>query len=242
MSSRASAAEPGVKNRVKGKLRFHVDTDFFGWKQGRAFTDDSNQNPPKSNQIGFGFARPLAGEADIRGLNLATGSSMFGLGLGYGISRHLILGARLGLSFDHRFNSSEGPVKGTNNYFSSIFTPYLEIVLLPEGRILPFILVRGGFQAATAARRATLIDPSVGNLTNLDRTSLIAPTIGGGGGAHFLITERFSLDASLMFDYRWSYSRERTADANRPTITTDWKKTYQSFSLGAVIGFSVWFR
>jgi opacity protein-like surface antigen len=240
MTSTASAAEPDAENRVKGKLRFHIDTDFFGWQQRSAFTDGPNQNPSKSNQIGFGFARPLAGEADIGAL-LATGNSMFGLGLGYGISRHLILGARLGLSLDHRYNPSSGPVTLTQNFFSTNFTPYLEIVLLPKRRVTPFILVRGGFQAGTAALRATLHDPGVGDLTNLDRTSLIAPTIGIGAGAHFLITDRFSLDASLMFDYRWYFGREHTADANRPKITTDWHKTYQSFSIGAVLGFSVWF-
>lgn len=240
----ASAAEPDNENRVQGKLRFHVDTDFFGWTHSRNFTDAPNAPLNAGNQVGFGFARPLAGEAGFGGLNalLGGGGSMFGLGLGYGISRYLILGARLGMSFDHYSSPTSAPFKSTSNYFSTIFTPYLEILPLPRGRVLPFILVRSGFQAAAYGDRTRGSDPILGNVDNLDRTSLIAPTIGVGGGAHFLLTDRFSLDASLMFDYRWYFAKNRVSTTNGPTVTTDWDKAgRQSFTLGAVVGFSVWF-
>jgi hypothetical protein len=239
MTNTATAAEPDPENRIKGKLRFHIDTDFFGWQQRSAFPDGPDASPAKSNQVGFGFARPLGGETDI-GAILATGNSMFGLGLGYGISRHLILGARLGLSFDHRYDPNAAFIRLTQNFFSASFTPYLEIALLPKRRVIPFILVRGGFQAGTATLRTTLQDAG-GDLTNLDRTSVIAPTVGGGAGAHFLITDRFSLDASLMLDHRWYFGREHTAHANQPTTTTDWRRDSRTLSVGAVLGFSVWF-
>jgi opacity protein-like surface antigen len=247
----ASAAEPDNENRVQGKLRFHVDTDFFGWTQGREFREVPNPAPiQKVNQVGFGFARPLAGDGGIGGFNglnglvVASGRSMFGLGLGYGISRYLILGARMGMSFDHLSSPNTDPAdptRTTYNYFSTVFTPYLEILPLPRGRILPFILVRSGFQAASAGARTTGVDPILGDLSALNRSSTIAPTVGIGGGAHFLITERFSLDASLMFDYRWYFGRSRTQNNGGPTVTSDWQKSWQSFSLGAVVGFSVWF-
>ena len=240
----ASAAEPDNENRVQGKLRFHVDTDFFGWTHSRNFTDAPNAGLNAANQVGFGFARPLAGEAGFGGVGafLGGGGSMFGLGLGYGITRYLILGARVGMSFDHYSAPTDAPFKNTQNFFSTIFTPYLEILPLPRGRVLPFILVRSGFQAAAFGDRTKGSDPILGDVSALDRTSLIAPTIGVGGGAHFLLTDRFSLDASLMFDYRWYFSRGRTSSSTGPTVTTDWDKAgRQSFTLGAVVGFSVWF-
>lgn len=237
----ASAAEPDTENRVKGKLRFHVDTDFFGWTHSSNFSNDPNANLNPANQVGFGFARPLAGEGGFAGL-LGAGGSMFGLGLGYGISPYLILGARMGMSFDHVSSPTDQPFKSTENYFATIFTPYLEILPLPRGRVLPFILVRSGFHAAAYGQRLTGSDPILGDVHGLDRTSILAPTIGFGGGAHFLITDRFSLDASLMFDYRWYFAKSRESATNNPTITSDWEKAgRQSFSLGAVVGFSVWF-
>ncbi len=167
---------------------------------------------------------------------------MFGLGLGYGITPYLILGARMGLSFDHVSSPTDAPFKTTSNYFSTIFTPYLEILPLPRGRVLPFILVRSGFQAAAFGVRTKGSDPLLGDLSSLDRTSIIAPTIGVGGGAHFLLTDRFSLDASLMFDYRWYFAKNRESSSEGPTVTSDWEKAgRQSFTLGAVLGFSVWF-
>jgi opacity protein-like surface antigen len=240
----ASAQEVDNENRVQGKLRFHVDTDFFGWTHSRNFTNTPNAPLNAANQVGFGFARPLAGEANANGVGafLGGGGSMFGLGLGYGISRYLILGARMGMSFDHYSAPTDAPYKNTNNYFSTIFTPYLEILPLPRGRILPFILVRSGFQAAAFGDRTKGTDPILGEVDSLDRTSFIAPTIGVGAGAHFLLTDRFSLDLSLMFDYRWYFSKSRQSALNTPTLTNDWEKAgRQSSTLGAVLGFSVWF-
>ena len=250
VTTSASAADvPDSENRVKGKLRFHVDTDFFGWTHSRNFTDEPGPGEPvptvdASNRVGFGFARPLAGEVDASGAGafLGGGGSMFGLGLGYGITPYLILGARMGLSFDHVSSPTDAPFKTTSNYFSTIFTPYLEILPLPRGRVLPFILVRSGFQAAAFGVRTKGSDPLLGDLSSLDRTSIIPPTIGVGGGAHFLLTDRFSLDASLMFDYRWYFAKTRESSSEGPTVTGDWEKAgVQSFTLGAVLGFSVWF-
>lgn len=239
----ASAAEADPENRVKGKLRFHVDTDFFGWTHSRNFTDEPGAAIDANNRVGFGFARPLPGDNGL-GIGLGgvvTSGSMFGLGLGYGITPYLILGARMGLSFDHLSSPGDRPNKTTYNYFSTLFTPYLEILPLPRGRVLPFILVRSGFQAAAFGVRNSVSDPFLG-AGGLNRTSVIAPTIGVGGGAHFLLTDHFSLDASLMFDYRWFFAKSRVSPDNGPSVTTDWDKAgLQSFTLGAVLGFSVWF-
>lgn len=239
----ANAAAPAdSENRVHRRFRFHVDTDAVGWTHGREFPVEGAE-VSRVNTVGLGFARPLQGDKPVAGADpfFGTGTSMFGLGLGYGISPYLILGARVGLSFDHIGTPTDSPVKNTSNYFSTIFTPYLEILPLPRGKILPFILVRSGFNAAALGDR-NKGDNGLFQVDTLDRRSLIAPTLGVGAGAHFLITDFFSIDASLMFDYRWYFAKNLTADHVAGTsVSTDWTKAWQSFTLGAVLGFSVWF-
>ena len=247
----AGAADP--ESRVKGRLRFHVDTDFLGWTHGREFNepDPNDPNPTdgeiyKLNRVGFGFARPLAGDAttgvvgDVDSFILSTGNSMFGLGLGYGVHKHIILGARMGMSFDHYSspNENEGDAKASVNYFGTIFTPYLEVLPLTTGRVLPFFMFRTGFSASAVGYRE-----SAGPFNSLSRTSIIAPTVGIGGGIHGFITDNFSLDASLMFDYRWFFAKSLSRDSEtETTVETDWERAgWQSFTLGAVVGFSVWF-
>lgn len=247
----AGAADP--ESRVKGRLRFHVDTDFLGWTHGREFNEpDPDPNPIddgepyKLNRVGFGFARPLPGDAasvgagDLDSVIYGAGGSMFGLGLGYGVHKHIIVGARMGLSFDHVSSPSEneGDAKSSLNYFSTIFTPYLEVLPLTTGRVLPFFMFRTGFTASALGYRQ-----SAGPFSSLDRTSVIAPTVGIGGGIHGFITDNFSLDASLMFDYRWFFAKSLARDSEtETTVETDWQRAgWQSFTLGAVVGFSVWF-
>lgn len=227
----ASAASPtDTENRVHRRFRFHVDTEGLNWTHRRDFPVPAVGEVGRTNTFGLGFARPLEGDKP------PTGASMFGLGLGYGITPYLILGARLGLAFEHTGTPNDGVVKTTNNAFQTIFNPYLEILPLPRGRVLPFILVRTGFAAGASGDRV-----SAPGGDSLNRVSFMAPTIGVGGGIHFLITDYFSLDASLMFDYRWYFAKGRSR-VNDVTTTGSWEKAgTQSFTLAAVLGFSVWF-
>ena len=43
-----------------------------------------------------------------------------------------------------------------------------------------------------------------------------------------------------MFDYRWYFGKGRTR-VNDITTTSSWEPSLQSFTLAAVLGFSVWF-
>lgn len=230
VSVTASAA-PVVdsENRVHRRFRFHVDTEALNWTHRRDFPAPAGE-VGRTNTFGLGFARPLEGD------KVPTGASIFGLGLGYGITPYLILGARLGLGFEHEGSPNDGDIKNTTNTFQTIFNPYLEILPLPRGRVLPFILVRTGFAGGAVGNRT-----SAPGGDGLNRVSFIAPTLGVGGGIHFLITDYFSLDASLMFDYRWYFSKTRQR-VNDVTTTTGWDKAgTQSLTLAAVLGFSVWF-
>lgn len=228
VTASAAPTDP-TENRVHRRFRFHIDTEALNWTHARDFPAPDGEIG-RTNTFGLGFARVLEGD------KAPIGASMFGLGLGYGITPYLILGARVGLSFAHTGTPNDGDIKTTNNFFQTVFNPYLEILPLPRGRVMPFILVRTGFSAAAVGER---VNAPGGDA--LDRTSFIAPTLGAGGGIHFLITDYFSLDASLMFDYRWYFAKGRTR-VNEVTTTSDWEKAgTQSFTLAAVLGFSVWF-
>lgn len=260
----ASAEDPGKRRyTAEGKLRLHLDTDLFSWTQVRPWYDPPDkpgaQNPrpdtnphERTNIIGFGAARPLGIYSTDQSPGLfLTGSSQFALGVGYGVHRHVLIGARLGLSFDRvRDRSDAGDMNpddfSVDRFFGAVFTPYIEILPLPEGRILPFILIRTGVAGTahgTRVRTFTEIPglPAV-ETDNLGRTSTISPTVGVGAGAHFFVIPQFSFDLGLNFDYRWVAFRTFQKDnVSGNTAKTDWSHISQGFSLGVNLGLSVWF-
>lgn len=245
----AGAADP-VRYTAEKKLRLHIDTDLLSWTQRRDWYEpDARPSPDphdRTNAIGFGVARPLMIDR-TGGDVLFTGTSQFALGVGYGVHRHVLIGARLGFAFDrvrdrNDIDDMSNPDSfQVQRFFGASFTPYIEILPIPEGRILPYILFRGGFAGAAAGIRSrTEAGPIV--VDTLSRTSVIAPTIGVGAGAHFFVIPQFSLDLGLNFDYRWILARQVGKDLeNGSTTKTDWERNSQAFQLGLNLGLSVWF-
>ena len=81
-----SADVSAARVAPQGKVRVHLDTEFFGWAHSRpyyepgAVKDPAN---PRVNTIGFGFGRPLHGEAsDLGGVGTPS-NTMIALGVGY---------------------------------------------------------------------------------------------------------------------------------------------------------------
>lgn len=246
-----SAADP-VRYTAQKKLRLHVDTDFFGWTQGRPWYEPNERPDPDPNAriniIGFGTLRPLlndrtsSGSFDYGSGSVYTGGSMFAFGLGYGVHRHVIVGARLGFAFDRLRSRSDMDIDDDSftavRFFSGVFTPYIEVLPIPEGRILPYFLFRTGFAGAVIGAH-TQGDP---NIDTLMRQSAIAPIVGAGAGAHFFLIPQFSLDLGLNFDYRWTLTRNTTKDlATDDSLKDDWKRSTRAFNLGVNLGLSVWF-
>lgn len=250
----AHAAEP-VRYTAEGKLRLHVDTSLFGWTQVRPWyrpedRPDINTHD-RTNIIGFGAARPLmidgaGGTSGLYGLDgsIFSGGSMFALGLGYGVHRHVLIGARLGLSFDRvrgRSDDEEPDVLDVYRFFSATFTPYIEILPIAEGRVLPFILFRGGVSGAAFGHRTTASLGPLGEVDTLGRTSAISPLVGVGAGAHFFLIPQFSFDLGVNFDYRWGLTRQYDRDTEGVVTKSDWDRSFQAFNLGLNLGLSVWF-
>lgn len=195
---------------------------------------------PRANSIGFGFGRPIYSEAsDLGGVGTPS-NTMIGLGAGYGIHRYLILGARLGFNLTRAGQRTDDPAtaKDSNVVFVGGFIPYLEILPLPEGkgRFLPYVLVRTGFSGSTLTSSGDKDGERY-----LLRTSTIAPVLGIGGGAHAFLTQYFSIDFGLTFDYRWIHSRARGNFPGEPEIKSEWQRAGQGFTLALVLGMSTWF-
>lgn len=247
----ASAAEP-VRYTAEKKLRLHIDTDLFSWTQGRDWYTPENRpdvdTHDRINIIGFGAMRPLlidrasGGAFDFGTGAIFAGGSMFALGMGYGIHRHVILGARLGLSFDRLRGRSDNDVDGNYTayrFFGAVFTPYIEVLPIAEGRVLPYFLFRTGV-AGAAFGTYTQAEFAGQHVDGLSRDSGISPLVGVGAGAHFFLIPQFSLDLGLNFDYRWIFARNLTR-MDGATTKTDWERSSQAFNLGLNLGLSVWF-
>lgn len=251
----ADAQDPRPRYTAEGKLRVHIDTSLFGWTQIRPWYDaPGSLNPPpmtnpreRLNIIGFGAMRPLMIDqqyANFGGLGgIVNGSSQFALGVGYGVHRHVLIGARLGLAFDRLRSRDEASdmmpdLYTSNRLFGAVFTPYIEVLPIPEGRVLPYIQFRTGF-AGTAYGTRTHGGPAGDSLA---RTSTISPIVGVGAGAHFFLIPQVSLDLGLHFDYRWNFSRGVQKDiTSGAVVKSDWTHDTQAFQLALNFGLSAWF-
>lgn len=205
----------------RGKVRVHVDTEVFAFSNTRAII--RGVEPLRTSVIGFGVGRPVS-------LDSALGLSALGLGVGYGVHRHLLLGARFGFNYNS-LSVSSGP---TSRLFVGTFMPYLEILPLREGPLLPFILLRTGVTGG---------DRVQDDGETLQRNGAVAPLAGAGLGMHGFIGRHFSLDLALTFDYRWQFTASRQLRFEQKIWfeQTGWRYTSRGFTLAATLGLSTWF-
>ena len=218
-----------------GKIRVSVETEVFSWTRaagpGGVSLSGLQSNATRSHEFGFGPGRPVSIDGRPAG-----GGSVIALGVGYGIHKNLILGGRLGMNLAHSFERADDPTEGVNDdsttRFLGTFTPYLEILPIPEGRILPFILARTGLSGGTTKTR---------DGDTWTRVGSILPLVGVGVGAHAFITKIVSIDFGATFDYRWIYSRGTIGGPGNPGQSGGWARIGHSFTLAAVLGLTTWF-
>lgn len=210
-------AARGAPYRPEGKFRVHFDVDFLVQPRPNDY-----QEPPETTQV----LRP-----------------MLGLGFGYGVHRHLVLGTRLAFNFHRSRDRTEAVLdndlvsvtRGT----AGAFLPYLEVLPIPAGRILPFISMRAGFVWQVVASRVTGGPPGAMVDTG-SRGSWIGPTVGLGAGAHFFLAPACSLDISALFDVRWLFARGREL-GDSAADPEPWKASQTMMNLGLGLGLSAWF-
>lgn len=223
-ASFAPSAAQAARVAPRGKVRVHLDAEAFAWTHSRPPGSlGSALDIHPTNSIGLGFGRP------VRGDTVPFGGPVIALGIGYGVHRHLVLGARFGLNYSNTPGTAD---RVRSEAFTGTFTPYLEILPIAQGRVLPFILVRGGI---TGGLSGIEVD------SEFQVSRAFAPLVGTGVGAHAFVARFFSIDFGLTFDYRWLYTLSASGPVDGPPVTARWSFGSHGFTLAASLGISTWF-
>lgn len=155
-----------------------------------------------------------------------------GIGAGYAVRKHVMLGARIDTAVEPR----GGGIVGVRGELS----PYVEFLFAREQAVRPFAIIRGGLGRSHAFRRNDEEEAieAVGPMTWY-------PTLGLGVGAHAFITDVVSFDAMLTLDHRWNFERPLAggdAEVSEEGVTpTSWYYRDGTLSTALTFGFSSWF-
>lgn len=221
------ALGPASGFSLLGRFRVHVDGTVFGFSHTKEWFED-DVDPDEIEDV-------------VNSVGLGVGVQNFGVGLGYGITDGLVVGAKLGLGFTHTQNVQDEPIDGPDALNRSIrwlFRPYVEYAFIPGGRFRPFVFVHGGVGGNRSVDATT--DAMTGKLIN----HTLLGTIGGGGGLHAFIVPQVSVDVFLEVDHYFAQNRARILDENGdpPPMTPDpeYLRAYQQTDVSAMLGLSLW--
>jgi hypothetical protein len=200
------------------RVRLHADTEAFG------FTHVSRGGAPgNTNIVGFGLGRPPF-------LDGGFVRPVWGLGLAYVFAgQRAVLGARFAFAVDGVFRTDD--VASTTSVAGN-FVPYFRWVFLHGRRFRPYVTVRFGLGGGT------LIEP-LDESSNF-QVSSFWPTAGAGTGLHAFVTDELSLDLGLDFDYAAPHAITKSETEFMTAVGG--LQSANVFSLGLLVGFSVWFR
>src|SRR5690606_11913132 len=201
---------------LAGMRRAHFDLEAVYWVGAISLPRHGNELRIHNDAVGiFGHRRvPL------------------GVGLGYGLSENLVVGARVDFSADPRDDA--GPSGVT---IRAGIAPYVQLMFLRDRHVRPFAHVRAGIGGGRTFVR-------VPGQRTLESTgaAILYPLIGVGVGTHVFLSEEVSFDALLSFEHRWNVRR---LDA-MPTVADHieigrWRLLDTSVSAAITFGFSRWF-
>jgi hypothetical protein len=205
------------------RFRLHADTEFFGFS---SFNPDAD-GADNINGLGFGIGRLAFPEGPVSASYIIP---QVGLGFGYLFpNQQAMVGGRFSLV-----------VQGANldedtTLFGMQLVPYFRWLFLPGGQFRPYVEARLGFAAGSLTDRNEELGVEV-----TTRVSTIGPVVGAGGGVQIFLTDYFSLDAGLNFDYGAPFSK-LTAEGDGGSVEGDREKDGDLINLGIMAGFSVWF-
>ncbi len=169
---------------------------------------------------------------DSFGFNLTPPG--FRLGLGYGITDGLVVGAELALGFSNRRFDDGQPIQPDTVWRELDYTlrPYVEYAFIPGGRFRPNLFVQGG----VGGRRSVETDAAQ-SFMFVDH--YLSSTIGGGGGVHMFIIPQLSIDLAADVNHYWTHQR---IDEDYPLPDSDqYTRSHQQTVVGVQLGLSLWF-
>jgi hypothetical protein len=202
---------------IEGKKRAHFELEALYWVGAITLPRQGNALRIDNEAVGvFGHPRfPL------------------NLGLGYGLTENLVVGARVDFSADMRDDLAHPGVT-----IRSAISPYVELMFLRDRHVRPFAHLRAGLGGGRTFVR-------VPEQRALESTgaSILYPLIGLGLGAHVFLSEEVSFDAMVGVEHRWNVRRQGAAvrTAVEDVEIGRWRLLDTSFSAVFSFGFSRWF-
>ncbi|MEM6293372.1 MAG: outer membrane beta-barrel protein [Myxococcota bacterium] len=218
----ASAAKPTNGGK---RFRFHGETEPLSFTHFNPDGDGDN-----FNTFGFGFGRTTAIDARIA-------PSTWSLGFGYVfLGGNAIIGARFAFQVETTKADDAGDMMDNDTRATAIggqLIPYFRYLFLPGKTVRPYVEGRFGVTGTTVTARDE-------DDTESTTSNTVGPVVGAGGGAHIFITDAFSVDAGLTFDYAAPHSRSEVT-VEDTTTENDYEKDGDLLNIAAQVGFSVWF-
>jgi hypothetical protein len=221
------ALGPASSYSLLGRFRVHVDGTVFGFSRYKDWFEDD--------------VDPMEVEDVYHSVGLGVGQQNFGVGVGYGITDGLVVGAKLGLGFNNTHVVNDEPIDGPDpvaRNLTWLFRPYVEYAFIPGGRFRPFVFVHGG----VGGNRTLNTDN--GDMAGKVINHTLLGTLGGGGGLHAFIVPQVSVDVFLEVDHYFAQSRTRILDENGdpPPMSPEpeYLRAYQQTDVGALVGLSLW--
>lgn len=225
--SELEALEPTSDFSLLGRFRVHVDGNVFGFSHYKEWFED-DVDPDEVEDV-------------INSVGLGVGRQNFGVGLGYGITDGLVVGAKLGLGFTHQQLVQDQPIDGPdqlNRNLQWLLRPYVEYAFIPGGRFRPFVFVHGGVGGGRDVNTET--GDAAGKLIS----HTLLGTVGGGGGLHAFIVPQVSVDLFAEVDHYFAQTRTRILDENGepPPMSPEpeYLRAYQQTDLSLLVGLSLW--
>lgn len=161
-------------------------------------------------------------ERDYDQITVGLGTPSAGIGGGYTIIDGLVVGGKVTLALDgwDKYHYDSGG-------FTWSVMPYVEYIWL-AGIFRPFVMGTLGFEGFVLNDDDTIDQDK--NWWNF--------TFGAGGGAHFFLYDRISLDATLLFTFGVGTGERETATIGGNRVTADF--SHWRFLFMTLIGISVW--
>lgn len=221
------ALGPASGYSLLGRFRVHVDGTLFGFSHYKEWFEDD--------------VDPMEVEEIQNRVGLGIGQQNFGVGLGYGITDGLVVGAKLGLGFNRVQVVNDDPIDAPDQIGRSLtwmFRPYVEYAFIPGGRFRPFVFVHGGVGGTRT------LGTDTGDMAGKIINHTLLGTLGGGGGLHAFIVPQVSVDVFLEVDHYFAQTRTKILDENGdpPPMSPEpeYLRAYQQTDVSALVGLSLW--